>query len=68
MLKAPEPTALKKASHVRFASDDSALAGTTRWEFGVVTKVHKGGELIDVDFQNGEQLRGMPTFDVLPLM
>ena len=64
MLKAPEPTALKKASHVRFASDNSALAGTTRWEFGVVTKVHKGGELVE----NGEQLRGMPTFDVLPLM
>ena len=43
-----------------------ALEGTTRWQFGKVVKVYPGGELIDVDFDNGEDLHRQPMHDVLP--
>jgi hypothetical protein len=64
LLKAPPPTTLKKNDMVRYASDDHALDGTTRWQFGKVWKVHRGGELIDVNFDNGEKLHRQPTHDV----
>ena len=56
-----EATTLKRGDFVRIASDDNALAGTMRWEYGKVVKVHSGKELLDVDFDNGEQMRAMPT-------
>ena len=31
-----------------------------------VTKVYPGGELIDVAFDNGEEMFGAPRFDLLP--
>ena len=64
LYKAPEPTKLKKGDFVRIASEDNALAGTMRWEYGKVVKVHSGKELLDVDFDNGEQMRAVPTFDI----
>ena len=55
LLKAPPQTSLKVKDVVRFASDDHAIEGTTRWEYGRVTEVHKGGELLDVEYFNGEK-------------
>ena len=65
LYKAPEPTSLKAKSHVRIAFDDNALEGTMRWEYGRVVKVHSGKELLDIDLDNGQQLRAAPTYDVL---
>ena len=64
LFKAPEPTSLKVKSLVRLAFEDNALAGTTRWEYGKVVKVHSGKELLDIDLDNGQQLRYTPTFEV----
>ena len=64
LYKAPEPTTLKRGDFVRIASDDNALAGTMRWEYGKVVRVHSGKELLDVDLDNGEQMRAVPTFDI----
>jgi hypothetical protein len=64
LYKAPEPTELKKKSLVRLAFDDNAIAGTMRWEYGKVVKVHSGGELVDIDLDNGQELRYTPCFDV----
>jgi len=66
LMKAPPPTPLKKGDLVRYPCDDHALEGTTRWQYGKVVKVYPGGELIDVDFDNGEDLHRQPTHDVLP--
>ena len=66
LMKAPPPTPLKKGDLVRYPCDDHALEGTTRWQYGKVVKVYPGGELIDVDFDNGEKLHRQPTHDVLP--
>ena len=57
-------TKLKKGDFVRIASEDNALAGTMRWEYGKVVNVHSGKELLDVDFDNREQMRAVPTFDI----
>ena len=65
LYKAPEPTALKKGAFVRIASDDNALAETMRWEYGKVVKVHSGKELLDIDLDNGEQMRAVPTVDIV---
>ena len=65
LYKAPEPTALKKGDFVRIASDDNALPETMRWEYGKVVKVHGGKELLDIDLDNGERMRSMPTFDII---
>ena len=65
LYKAPEPTTLKVKSLVRLAFDDNALEGTTRWEYGRVRKVHSGKELLDVDLDNGQQLRRTPLYDVV---
>ena len=35
-----------------------------RWEYGKVVKVHSGGELVDIDLDNGQELRYTPCFDV----
>ena len=65
VFKAPEPTTLKVKSLVRLAFDDNALEGTMRWEYGKVVKVHGGKELLDIDLDNGERMRAMPTFDIV---
>ena len=39
-----------------------------RWQYGKIVKVHSGGELIDVDLDNGQQLRAAPTYDVSPVL
>ena len=65
LFKAPEPKSLKAKSLVRIAFDDNALEGTMRWEYGKVVKVHTGKELLDIDLDNGQQLRYTPTFDVV---
>jgi hypothetical protein len=64
LFKAPEPTTLKVKSLVRLAFTDNAIEGTTRWEYGKVVKVHNGKELLDIDLDNGQNLRFTPTFDV----
>ena len=64
LFKAPEPTALKKGDVIRIAFDDNALEGTMRWEYGKVVKVHTGKELLDIDLDNGQQLRAAPLYDV----
>ena len=64
LFKAPEPTALKKGDVIRIAFDDNALEGTMRWEYGKVVKVHAGKELLDIDLDNGQQLRAAPLYDV----
>ena len=64
LFKAPEPTTLKVKSLVRLAFTDNAIEGTTRWEYGKVVKVHNGKELLDIDLDNGQNLRCTPTFDV----
>ena len=64
----PAESASKRAatkSLVRLAFDDNALEGTTRWEYGRVRKVHSGKELLDVDLDNGQQLRRTPLYDVV---
>ena len=68
LFKAPEPTSLKVKSLVRLAFTDNALEGTTRWEYGKVMKVHAGKELLDIDLDNGQQLRFTPMFDVFDAM
>ena len=55
---------LRIKSLVRLAFEDNALEGTTRWEYGKVVKVHTGKELLDIDLDNGQQLRFAPTYDV----
>jgi hypothetical protein len=64
LFKAPEQTSLKVKSLVRFAFEDNALEGTTRWEYGKVVKVHTGKELLDIDLDNGQKLRYTPLYDV----
>ena len=64
LFKAPPPTSLSVKDIVRHASDDHALPGTMRWEYGAVVRVHAGGELVDIDLQNGEQFRSVPTYDI----
>ena len=64
LFKAPEPTALQLKSTVRLAFDDNALEGTMRWEYGTVVKVHSGGELLNINLDNGQQLRWTPLYDV----
>ena len=68
LFKAPEPTKLKKGSTVRIAFDDNAIEGTMRWEYGKVVKVHNGKELLDIDLDNGQQLRATPLYDVDPVV
>ena len=58
LYKAPEPTSLKKNSTVRVAW------GAMRWYYGKVAKVLNGKELLDVDLDNGEQLRSTPLYDI----
>ena len=55
---------------MRLAFDDNALEGTMRWEYGRVRKVHSGKELLEVDLDNGQQLRRTPLYDVgvVPLL
>ena len=65
LYKAREPTAIKRGDVVRIAFDDNALAGTMRWEYGKVVKVHNGKELLDIDMDNGQELRYAPAFDVV---
>ena len=65
LYKAPPPTTLKNKALVRIASEDNALEGTTRWEYGKVVKVHLGKELLDIDLDNGQQYRFTPAFDVV---
>ena len=65
LYKAPEPKGLKAKSLVRIAFDDNALEGTMRWEYGRVVKVHSGRELLDIDLDNGQQLRRTPLYDVV---
>ena len=36
-----------------------------RWEYGRVVKVHRGKELLDIDLDNGQQLRATPLYDVV---
>ena len=66
LYKAPEPTTMKKGDFVRVAFDDhTALHGTSRWNHGKLSAVHKGGELVDICFDNGETSIAVPIFDVL---
>ena len=37
-----------------------------RWQYGVLSKVHPGGELVNVSFDNGEAAEAVPTYDVEP--
>ena len=67
LFKAPEPTTLKVKSPVRLAFDDNALEGTMRWEYGKIVKVHEGRELVDIDLDNGQELRGAPIYDVVAI-
>ena len=67
LYKAPPPTTLRVKDLVRLAFDDNALDDTMRWEYGRVTKVYSGKELLDVDLDNGQQLRVAPSYDISPV-
>ena len=60
----PTAPTIAVKSLVRFAFEDNALEGTTRWEYGKVVKVHTGKELLDIDLDNGQKLRYTPLYDV----
>ena len=45
-------------------NEEGALPGTMRWSYGKIVKVISGKELLDIDLDNGEQVRAAPTFDV----
>ena len=34
------------------------------WQFGTINRVHPGGELIDISYENGDESIGIPTYDV----
>ena len=36
-----------------------------RWEYGKIVKVHAGRELVDIDLDNGQELRFTPMYDVV---
>ena len=67
LMKAPPPTMLEKDSIIKFADSDAenVVAGTTRWQYGKVTKVQQNRELVDIDLVNDEKLRAQPTFDIV---
>ena len=65
VLKAPPPTDMRVGQSVRVAFDHEDLqAGSMRWQFGVISKVHAGGELVDLAYENGELSAVVPTYDV----
>ena len=35
-----------------------------RWYYGRITRVHRGGEIVDIKFDSGEESLCVPTFDV----
>ena len=38
--------------------------GAMRWQYGSLTKVHPGGELVSIAFDNGEAAERVPVYDV----
>lgn len=65
LLKAPPSTALCEGSCVRVAYESEELPdGGMRWQYGSLSTVHPGGELVDVTFDNGEKAERVPTYDV----
>ena len=46
---------------VRVSFDHEDLPGDVmRWQFRSTTKVHQGGELVDIAFDNGESADAVP--------
>jgi len=59
------PQILRKGTRVRIAyDDDDAPLTKRRWFYGVITAIDDRQELVSVDFDNGEELRSTPLFDV----
>jgi len=58
--RAPPPTSLQVGAAVRIAYDDDH--GARRWFYGNVKKVHAGGQLVDLHFDNREFAKRMPLF------
>lgn len=56
---------LEPGTRVRVAyDDDDAPLTKRRWYYGVIVTIDDRHELVSVDFDNGEQLRDAPLFDV----
>ena len=67
LLKAPAPTAMCEGQYVCVAYDHEDLpSGSMRWQYGSLMKVHQGGEVVDIAFDNGETAEWVPTHDVEP--
>ena len=58
---------MQKGQCVRVAYEhDDLPPDAMRWQYGKLTKVHPGGELVDIVFDNGEAAEAVPTYDVEP--
>ena len=44
--------------------DGAGTATEVRWWFGRVSRVERGGELVDVELDSGEACKRVPTYDV----
>lgn len=65
LLKAPAPTSLTVGSCVRVAYESDDLPeGMMRWQYGFLTTIHQGRELVDIKFDNHEKAEHVPTYDV----
>ena len=65
VLKAPAPTVLREGQCVRVAYEHEDLPeGAMRWQYGALAKVHPGGEVVDIRYDNGELAEAVPTYDV----
>jgi hypothetical protein len=67
LYKARQPTTLRTGAGVRLPIDEDVAPGAEeRWFYGRVTKVYPGGELVDVELDNGEGCKRIPTWEVFP--
>ncbi len=65
LLKALAPTVMVVKQLVKVAFEHEDLpSGSMRWQFGTINRVHPGGELIDISYENGDESIGIPTYDV----
>ena len=63
LLKAPTPTRMRQGQYVRVTYEHEDLPqGALRWQYGALTKVHQGGELVNIKFDNGEVAEAVPTY------
>ena len=66
LLKAPAPTDMPEGQCVAVSFEhDDLPEGALRWQYGTIAKVHAGGELVDISFDNGEAAEAVPTYDVV---